>query len=757
MVNEDNSTIIERIGHKLDQCLDGYFELYKNVSIKSTSKRYITYRHILSLQSENKFSQYPNLSKCFWGTFLCLMIRYTQNEMLTGISLQNITDNSSVQVVTIPYDDQLTFNDVIKLVSREETAFQFEQKWLKNILLKTASYTNCLFAYTDSLNSNYNIDHSNIQTEICFQVAVSNAKTVLNITYNANAYDKNIVYRMALHYEQLLSCLLTNPDMPICKAVYIDSAEETLLTDEWNQTNYPFPREYCVHQLFEQRVSESPDDIAVYYENKTMTRGTLNKYSNQLAHHLLQLGVTTGDIIALYSNKSINFVIGIIGILKAGCAYLPIDVSYPQSRVEYILTNSKVSIVVTMTDLGSTPAMMPDLTVLKIDSEGHELAAYPDDNPEISVKPHDPCYLIYTSGSTGQPKGVLLNHEGRVNNFYDYNSRFSVTSKDKVLAVSSVSFDMSAYDILGSMMAGSSVVLPDPLLEKQPFHWLDLIQKYSVTIWHSVPALLDLLCKCCQHRKELRADSIRLVLLGGDWIPLSLPDNFRSINDKAKLISLGGATEVSMDSTIYSIESVDSNWKSIPYGKPMRNQKAYILDKNRQLMPIGFPGELYLGGIGVGDGYYLNPKATMERFFENPWVDDPKQKIYKTGDLALFESDGTLILLGRMDFQVKINGTRIELGEIEQCLLNYEGVNRVVAVAPKVGSSRKIVAHVEYKLGLKIQKESELVKYLTNLLPKSHIPAHIISTNAIPITPNGKIDRKALEKLTDDFFTNLKA
>lgn len=755
-MSEGSSVIIERIGCKLDQCLEGYFELYKNVSTKFTCKRYVNYRHILSPQSENKVRKYPNFSECFFGVFLCLMMRYTQNEMLSGISMQNITDNLSVLVVTIPYDDQLTFNDVMKMIFGKESEFLFKKKWLTDILIKISSYTNCLFAYTDSLDSSLNIDHRNIQTDICFKVAASEGKNILNILYNENAYDKNLVSRMALHYEQLLSCLLTSPDMPICKAVYINIAEEKLLIDEWNQTDYPFPREYCIHQLFEQRVSEAPDDIAVYYQNKTMTRNILNKYSNRLAHRLLELGVNTGDIIALYSNKSINFIIGIIGILKAGCAYLPIDASYPQSRIEYMLSNSKVSIAVTTEDLGSSPAIISGLTVLKIDSEGDELADYPDDNPEINIKPHDPCYLIYTSGSTGEPKGVLLNHEGRINNFYDFNLRFSVTSKDKVLAVSSVSFDMSAYDILGSMMAGSSVVLPDLLLEKQPFHWLDLIQKYSVTIWHSVPVLLDILCKCCQHREELRVDSIRLVLLGGDWIPLALPDNFRLINDKAILISLGGATEVSMDSTIYPIESVNPDWKSIPYGKPMRNQKAYILDRNRKLLPIGFPGELYLGGLGVGDGYYMNHEATMERFFENPWVDDPKQRMYKTGDLALFEPNGILILLGRIDFQVKINGTRIELGEIEQCLLSYEGVSRVVAVAPKVGSNRKIVAHVEYKSESKIPKESKLIEHLAKLLPKSHIPAHTILTNAIPITPNGKVDRKTLEKLTDDFLNQSK-
>jgi amino acid adenylation domain-containing protein len=749
IVAEGNSAFIESWSHKLDECLNGNFELYKNVSIKSNRKNYTTFRHILGLQSKKEIS---NPLDFFFSVFLCLMMRYTRNEMLRGICLQNFSDNLSVFDATVSYDDRLTINDVMKQISEAAAALLFEHNGLDAVLLKTASYTNCLFAYTDSIESSVNVDQRNIQTDLCFQIAVVDQKAVLNVIYNENAYDKDIICRMALQYDQLLSCLLLDSEMPICEANYLSEAEGKLLADMWNQTDYQFPREYCIHQLFEQRVMEAPEAIAAYYEDKTMTRGILNKRANQLAHQLLQLGVNTGDIIALYSNKSISFVIGIMGILKAGCAYLPIDASYPHSRVEYVLANSKATVVVTTIDLGSNPSMMSGLTVVKIDSEGVELADYSDDNPGASVVPHDPCYLIYTSGSTGQPKGVLLNHEGRVNNFYDFNSRFSITSKDKVLAVSSVSFDMSAYDILGSMIIGSSIVLPDPLLEKQPFHWLDLIQKYKVTIWHSVPVLLDLLCKCCQHRDKLGVDSIRLVLLGGDWIPLTLPDSFRLINNQAVLVSLGGATEVSMDSTIYAIEYVKPDWKSIPYGKPMRNQKAYVLDINRKLMPIGFPGELYLGGVGVGDGYYLNPEATREHFFANPWVDDPKQRIYKTGDLALFEEDGTLILLGRIDFQVKINGTRIELGEIEQCLLNYEGINRAVAVAPKVGSNRKIFLHVEYKTEQTIPKESDLLEYLTKFLPKSHIPAHIILTSAIPITPNGKIDRKTLEKLTDNYL-----
>ncbi|MDR0404890.1 MAG: amino acid adenylation domain-containing protein [Oscillospiraceae bacterium] len=756
-MSKGNNVIIEKIENKLDKYLDGYFELYKSTSPKViNNKNYAIYQYSLNPQVKNKIEKYPSPQDYFFGVFLSLMMRYTQNEMLTGICLQNFNKDSSVFIASTLCDNELTFNDLIKLIVKEKMVFTFEQELLNSVLEKTSDYTNCLFEYTNSLDFQINIDQNNIKTDICFQIVNINEKIVLNIIYNKNAYSEEHIRRMALHYDQLSSCVMEDSDILICKAHYISKDEKETLVDIWNQTDFKFPKERCIHQLFEQRVLEDSNAIAVYYENKTMTREMLNKRANQLAHQLVQSGVKTGDIVALYSNKSINFVIGIMGILKAGCAYLPIDASYPQSRIEYILANSKVSVVVTAVDPGDNYTMMTNIKIVKINSEDEELLDYPVDSPNINVSPRDPCYLIYTSGSTGQPKGVLLNHEGRVSNFHDFNSRFSITNKDKVLAISSVSFDMSAYDVLGSMMAGSSIVLPDPLLEKQPFHWLDLIQKYNVTIWHSVPVLLDLFCKCAQHRKLMRADSIRVVLLGGDWIPLSLPDNFRLINNQSTMISLGGATEVSMDSIIYQIEQVNPDWKRIPYGKPMYNQKAYVLDRNRQLMPIGFPGELYLGGVGVGDGYYLNPEATMERFFDNPWADDPKQRIYKTGDLAYFKPDGNLILLGRMDFQVKINGARIELGEIEHCLSNCEGINRVVATAPKVGTSRKIVVHAEYKSKRSIPKETELIDHLIKWLPKSHVPAHIILTSAIPITPNGKIDRKAIEKLTDDYINNSK-
>lgn len=748
IVNKCEDSNVKQLEHQLDKCKHGYFEIYK--PDLNQEKRIASYQCNLEFKHAKNMYAFFNVSDICFGVFLCLMMRYTQSEMLTGVRVGIDGNRTSLTTSTVLGNSDLTFEKLMKSVVEEKVELEFDKRWIYDVLCRTIIATGCPFLCADSFDNC--IDSlADFCGDICFQVVILDEKISLHITYNENVYDKAFIIRMTQHYNRLFMCLVNYPKKSIFQINYLSEVEEKLLTDDWNRTEHPYPEGYCIHQLFEQKVDESPDAVAVYYENKFMTRGELNKYANQLAYNLIELGVTVGDVVALYANKSINFVIGIMGILKAGAAYLPIDASYPQSRIEHLIEDSKTSIIVTTTDLNINTTLLNDRMIVKIDLESDIFEEGIDDNPDVEITPQASCYLIYTSGSTGKPKGVLLNHEGRVNNFNDFNSRFSITDKDKVLAVSSIGFDMSAYDILGTLIAGSSVVLPDLLLEKQPFHWMDLIEKYNVTIWHSVPVLLEILCKCCCHRGK-KLNSIRVVLLGGDWIPVSLPDKFREINQQAVLISLGGATEVSMDSIIYYIQNVHPKWKSIPYGKPMWNQKAYILDQNRQLMPIGIPGELYLGGVGVADGYFQNDEDTKERFFDNPWFKGGNEYIYKTGDLAFFKPDGTIVLLGRIDFQVKINGTRIELGEIEQCLLKHKKTNRSVAIAVKVGTNKKIVAFVEYKSEFQKPNESEMMEYLTHYLPQSYIPAHIIVMKEIPISPNGKIDRKKLEEFAERCF-----
>jgi amino acid adenylation domain-containing protein len=388
-------------------------------------------------------------------------------------------------------------------------------------------------------------------------------------------------------------------------------------------------------------------------------------------------------------------VVGLLGIAKAGGAYLPIDPTYPEDRIHFMLDDSNVTALVTQERVLETlPSLSGDRHVVCLDRDWDRISQNPASRPRSGATPEDLAYLIYTSGSTGRPKGIALNHRGRVNNFCDFNRRFSVGESDRLIAVSSLSFDMTAYDVFGTLAAGATIVLPNALDEKEPAHWAKVIKDRGVTVWHSAPALLQMLVDHVEPRAGLHLESIRLVLLGGDWIPVTLPDRMKAVAEGVRIISMGGATECSMDSTIYEIVETDPSWKSIPYGEPMANQLAYVLDSHRQLLPIGVPGELHLGGIGVGWGYAGRPELTAEKFVPNPFTGTPGDRIYRTGDLARFLPDGNLELLGRMDHQVKIRGNRIELGEIAATLERCEGIGEAVVVAREDDGDKRLVAYV---------------------------------------------------------------
>src|SRR6185503_1776969 len=309
--------------------------------------------------------------------------------------------------------------------------------------------------------------------------------------------------------------------------------------------------------------------------------------------------------------------------------------------------------------------------------------------PESGVGPADIAYVIYTSGSTGKPKGVVLDHRGRVNNFVDFNRRFNVSTGDALIALASLSFDMCAYDVFGILAAGATIVMPLAEEMQDAPAWARLMQKERVTIWHTAPAMLKMLVDHCESDPSLVPEALRLALLGGDWIPVTLPDRLRALVPEAKVVSMGGATECSMDSTIFEIEEVDPAWRSIPYGEPMANQRAYVLDEDHQPVPVLVPGELYLGGIGVGKGYFRRPELTAERFLDDPFWGVSGARMYRTGDLARWMEDGNLELLGRVDNQVKIRGFRIELGEIEARLRAHPAVREGVVVARADASGEK--------------------------------------------------------------------
>jgi len=511
------------------------------------------------------------------------------------------------------------------------------------------------------------------------------------LDYDAARLEAGFVERLAGHVEVLLSGLLECAEQPLSALPTLSDAEYAQIVVGWNATEVDFPRDRCLHELFEERADRDPEALAVIWNDERVSYGELDRRANRLAHQLIELGVGPDVPVGICLERGVEMVVGLVAITKAGGGYVPLDPSYPAERLEFLVADSQVPVLVTQAGLVGRFAGT-GARLVRVDADAAAIAARPAERPTSGVKPEHLAYLIYTSGSTGTPKGVVLDHRGRVNNFNDFNVRFSVGPGDRLLALASMSFDMCAYDVFGTLMAGAALVIGDTA-GLEPRRWAELMCAHEVSVWHSVPALLEMMVDYVGDRTELHPRSLRLVLLGGDWIPVSLPDRLKALNPGVTVISMGGATECSMDSTIYEIGATESDWKSIPYGGPMWNQRCYVLDRDGRSVPVGVPGELYLGGIGVGRGYHRRPELSAERFVANPFV--PGERMYRTGDLVRWREDGVLVLLGRMDFQVKVRGFRIELGEIESALRGHEEVRECVLVARgEAGTEKRLVAYV---------------------------------------------------------------
>nr|APD71732.1 non-ribosomal peptide synthetase 21 [Streptomyces sp.] len=570
----------------------------------------------------------------------------------------------------------------------------------------------------------------------------------ISCVYDAEIFAAERVDRMLAHLEQVLVTLIRTPGITIGDLGVLTAEEEGRAALEWNATRTAYPEDRTLPQLFAEQAAAHPDAPAVRTPHSTVTYGELDRRSSQLARILLDHGVGPGEVVAVAVERTAELPLAVLGVLKAGAAYMPVDPGQPAERLRMMLTDADIQAVVTV---GAVRDRLPEAgaPVLVLDDEHlrAELAATSDAPLDLAADPGDLCYMIFTSGSTGRPKGVLLDHRGRVNNFTDFNRRFGIGAGDSVLSVSSLGFDMTAYDLLGTLIAGACAVLPDPARDRDPGHWIDLMAQHRITVWHSVPALLGLLLDGMDDLGVAALPELRVVLLGGDWIPVALPDRLRSRAAAARVISLGGATEASMDSTIFEIEQVDPVWQSIPYGVPMANQTAYVTDADLRLVPQGVPGELYLGGTGLAWGYADAPGQTADRFVPNPFSGVPGDRMYRTGDLARYRADGSLELLGRVDFQVKIAGNRIELGEVEAALRDQDGVAAAVAAAVTSQGRRILVGYVvpqDTGTGPAVLDTAALRERLATRLPEYMVPSALVELERIPLTPNGKTDRGRL-------------
>ena len=490
--------------------------------------------------------------------------------------------------------------------------------------------------------------------------------------------------------------------------------------------------------LFSEQASKSPDQVALISGAQSFSYAELDDLSSRLAYVLRGHGARPNMLVAVVMEKGWEQVVAVLGILKAGAAYLPIDAGLPADRVKKLLRLGEVTIALTQKqDLGH---MWPE-GVKTISITQEDLRTFPSEAPAVDVRPEDLAYVIYTSGSTGEPKGVMINHQGAVNTIEDINSRFGVTKDDRVLALSSLSFDLSVYDIFGCLAAGATIVIPEAEGIRDPSHWADLVNRHGVTLWNSVPALIDLFVDYLRGHADARPRSLRLVLLSGDWIPVGLPDEIRKLAGVQSVISLGGATEASIWSILYRIDDVDPNWSSVPYGRAMANQSFHVLDASLLPCPVWVTGELFIGGMGLAKGYWRDASQTEASFFDHPLTG---QRLYRTGDMGRWLPDGNIEFLGRKDTQVKLQGFRAELGEIEAILSRHPSVSAAALTAkgPRDGAKR-LVAYVVTRPGSS-PSSADLQAFLAEKLPDYMVPTTYLILDALPLTPNGKVNRQAL-------------
>ncbi|MER6522457.1 amino acid adenylation domain-containing protein [Streptomyces sp. NPDC001553] len=490
-------------------------------------------------------------------------------------------------------------------------------------------------------------------------------------------------------YTGLLTALATDAD------AWGDPHREVLPDDqvaryrELNATDGPLP-DGLLHEPFLDRARRSPGRTAVIAANGTLTYGGLEEASRAVAHALRAAGVRPGDLVGVLADRGWEQIASAIGVLRIGAAYLPLDDGLPAARIAGSLRHAGASALL-VPPAASVHERVPDgVAVVHFDealaSAGRDAALEP-----VATDPRDLAYVIYTSGSTGDPKGVMTDHRGALNTVVDINERFGVTSEDRVFGLSSLGFDLSVYDLFGTFAAGATLVLAGPGEDRDPVRWNRLVGEHGVTVWNSVPALMEMLLAHTAGNGAATAESLRLVMLSGDWIPVGMPDQVREVAPKARVVSLGGATEASIWSVLHPVGDVDPDRSSIPYGRPMRNQTMYVLDEAFRLRPTGLPGALFIGGVGLAAGYRNAPEVTARAFPTHPVTGE---RLYRTGDLARLLPDGDLEFLGRQDSQVKVRGMRIELGEIEAALVRTEGVREAAALVEGHGTAARLAAYV---------------------------------------------------------------
>ena len=555
-----------------------------------------------------------------------------------------------------------------------------------------------------------------------------------SIRFNTDLFDEASIARMAGHFQALLESVIRDPAATIGDLEILTAAERQQLLVEFNDTKTEYPKDKCIHQLFEEQVQRTPDNVAVVFEEQQLTYAQLNARANQLAHHLQTLGVGPEVPVALCMERCTEMVVGLLGILKAGGAYVPLDPAYPRERLSFIMKDAHAAVLLTRGDMmGIAPEQ--GIHAVNLDSGWEDIAGRSEENPVAGATAKNLAYILYTSGSTGQPKGVMVEHGGLCNTVNWLTHTLELSAADRCLLKTPITFDAVGRELFPTLLTGGTLVIAESGGHRDSRYLAKMMRSERITIFHCVPSLLQFLVEEPPFDDSL---ALRAVMCGGEALPAQVVERFQR-RSKAKLYNVYGPTETIIDSTYWLCAEANGQ-SSSPIGRPIPNARIYILNDALRPLPIGVAGHMHIGGVSLARGYLNRPDLTAEKFIPDPFSAEPGARMYKTGDLARYRPDGNIEFLGRADHQVKIRGFRIELGEIEAALGQHPAVREAMVLAREdAPGEKRLVAYVVAE-----STAEELRHFLKDKLPEYMVPGVVVLLDTMPLLSNGKVDRRAL-------------
>jgi len=694
----------------------------------------------------------------FISAFFVLLYKYTgQEEITLGSPIANRDINETKRMIGM-----FVNNIVIKgNINSEETFQEFLNKIKEQILddLSNQPYPfdmlvkklgikgdnsrnplfDVMFTYQNKEENMINLDEHEVEViEIDNKISKFNLSLeikpkihTINIEYCTDLFKKQTIERLFEHYMNIINCIVANNNVKICDISVIGEKEQHKILNKFNDSKIEYDENKTISQLFEEQVNKTPNEVAIVFEKQNLTYKELNERANQVANYIRNKGIKSNDIIGIMLPRSLELLISILGVLKSGACYIPIDPTYPEKRIEYMLSNSKAELLITSDELYNNIEFENKICINNEDIKHQD-----NKNLDNTNTPEDMSYIIYTSGSTGMPKGVILKHKSLSNLCAYLNKKVEFLQPESeyknIASVTTASFDIFIFETLVCLQKGLKIVLANEDEQRIPTLLDRLISKNDVQIIQMTPSRMQIFIDNIEDMPNL--SNLKYVTLAGEALPLSLRDELIKLGVK-KVYNGYGPSETTVFSTFTDV----TDCKEINIGVPLGNTQMYILDKNLKIVPIGVAGELYIAGDGVGKGYLNREDITKERYITNPFIEN--SRMYKTGDICKFDNNGEIYYLGRADNQVKIRGLRIELEEIENKMLEFPFVKKAKVIKQVIGNREIISA---YFIATKRIRVMELRRHLYDNLPNYMVPSYFTALDEFPYTPNGKIDKNAL-------------